>query len=176
MVFFISVRILMKLQGKNLFTLKISLIHERHRERQKHRQREKQAPQGEPNVRLDPRTPGSWPEPKAGAQPLSHPSVPVSEIVFNNSSVACNIQCSSHHVPSLMPITYLPQPPTSPPATLSLFPIKRLMICFPVFILFSFPFSYVHLFCFLSSKYEWNTVFFPDSFHLVLYPLIPSTS
>ena len=59
MVFFISVRILMKLQGKNLFTLKISLIHERHRERQKHRQREKQAPQGEPNVRLDPRTPGS---------------------------------------------------------------------------------------------------------------------
>ena len=30
-----------------------------HRERQRHRQREKQAPCKEPNVGLDPRTPGS---------------------------------------------------------------------------------------------------------------------
>ena len=37
------------------------------------RQREKQAPCEEPNVGLDPRTPGSRPEPKADAQPLSHP-------------------------------------------------------------------------------------------------------
>ena len=30
----------------------------------------------EPNVGLDPRTPGSCPEPKADAQPLSHPGIP----------------------------------------------------------------------------------------------------
>ena len=46
------------------------------RERQRHRQREKQAPGREPEVGLDPGTPGSRPEPKADAQPLSHPGVP----------------------------------------------------------------------------------------------------
>ena len=48
-------------------------IHERdrERERQRHRQREKQVPCREPNVELDPRTPGSSPGPKAGAKPLS---------------------------------------------------------------------------------------------------------
>ena len=30
----------------------------------------------EPDVGLDSRTPGSGPEPKAGAQPQSHPGVP----------------------------------------------------------------------------------------------------
>ena len=38
--------------------------------------REKQAPCREPDMRLHPWTPGSHPEPKADAQPLSHPSVP----------------------------------------------------------------------------------------------------
>ena len=52
-------------------------IHERHRERQRYRQREKQAPYREPNVELSPRTLGSCPEPKANAQPLSHPGVPI---------------------------------------------------------------------------------------------------
>ena len=51
-------------------------------ERQRHRQREKQAPCREPNVELDPRTSGSFPGPKAGAQPLSHPGVPVLMILF----------------------------------------------------------------------------------------------
>ena len=53
-------------------------IHERHtqREGQRPRQREKQAPHREPDVGLDPRTPGSRPELKADAQPLSHP-VPI---------------------------------------------------------------------------------------------------
>ena len=37
-------------------------------DRQRHRQREKQAPFGEPNAGLDPRTPGSHPEPKADTQ------------------------------------------------------------------------------------------------------------
>ena len=45
-------------------------------ERQRHRGREKQAPCREPDVGLDPRTLGSQPEPKADAQPLSHPGVP----------------------------------------------------------------------------------------------------
>ena len=44
-----------------LFFFKILFIHERQRERerQRHRQREKQAPCKEPDVGLDPRSPGS---------------------------------------------------------------------------------------------------------------------
>ena len=49
---------------------------ERERERQSHRQREKQAPRREPDVGLDPRTPGPRPGLKGGTQPLSHPGVP----------------------------------------------------------------------------------------------------
>ena len=51
-------------------------MREREGERQRHRQKEKQAPCREPNVGLDPRTRGSRPEPKADAQPLSHPGTP----------------------------------------------------------------------------------------------------
>ena len=43
----------------------------RYTERQRHRQREKQAPCKEPDAGLDSRTPGSRPEQKADAQPLS---------------------------------------------------------------------------------------------------------
>ena len=43
--------------------------------RQRHRQREKQAPRREPDVGLDPRTPGSHAKPKADIQPLSHPGI-----------------------------------------------------------------------------------------------------
>ena len=49
-----------------------------HRERQRHRQREKQAPCREPDMGLDPRSPGSRPGPKAGAKLLNHPGVPIS--------------------------------------------------------------------------------------------------
>ena len=35
-----------------------------------------QAPCREPDVGLDPGTPGSCPGPKAGAKPLSHPGIP----------------------------------------------------------------------------------------------------
>ena len=45
-------------------------------QRQRHKQREKQVPQGEPDAGLGPRTPGLQPEPKAEAQPLSHPGAP----------------------------------------------------------------------------------------------------
>ena len=50
------------------------------RERQGHRQRKKQDPCREPDVGLDPRSPGSRPEPKADAQPLNHPGVTVKTI------------------------------------------------------------------------------------------------
>ena len=40
-------------------------VRERERERQRHRQREKQAPCGEPDVGLDPGSPGSHPGLKA---------------------------------------------------------------------------------------------------------------
>ena len=57
---------------------------ERKRERQRHRRKEKQAPCQEPDVGLNPETPGLHPGPKAGAkllsQPgsslLSHPGIP----------------------------------------------------------------------------------------------------
>ena len=45
-------------------------------DRQKHRQGEKQVPCRKPDMGLHPRTPGSCPELKADAQPLSHPGVP----------------------------------------------------------------------------------------------------
>ena len=50
------------------------------RVRQRHRQREK-LPCMELHVGLDPRTPGSRPEPKADIQLLSHPGVP-KRIIF----------------------------------------------------------------------------------------------
>ena len=43
---------------------------------ERHRQREEQAPCREPDVGLDPGSPGSQPGPKAGAKPLSHPGIP----------------------------------------------------------------------------------------------------
>ena len=49
---------------------------ERERERQRHRQREKQAPYKEPDMGLNPGSPGSQPEPKTDTQPLSHPGIP----------------------------------------------------------------------------------------------------
>ena len=53
------------------FYLKISLFM-----RDRERLREKQPPHREPNAGLNPRTLGSRPEPKADAQPLSHPGAP----------------------------------------------------------------------------------------------------
>ena len=44
---------------------------------QRHRQREKQTPHEEPDVGLDPGTPGSLLGSKAGAQLLSHPRIPI---------------------------------------------------------------------------------------------------
>ena len=60
-------------------------IHETLRKRQRHRQKEKQAPRRDPNAGLDPRTPGPGTEPKAEAQPPSHPGTPW-EPCFNADS------------------------------------------------------------------------------------------
>ena len=57
------------------YFLKILFIHER-KERERQRHREKQAYCEEPEAGLNPRTPGSRPEPKEDAQPLSHPGAP----------------------------------------------------------------------------------------------------
>ena len=51
------------------------------RERQRHRQKEKQAPRREPDVGLDPRSPGSRHGPKVGIKPLSHPGIPIDKIL-----------------------------------------------------------------------------------------------
>ena len=61
----------------NFFFLKMLFIYsqESQKEMQRHRQRKKQAPCREPNVGLHLRTPGSWPELKADANPLSHPGI-----------------------------------------------------------------------------------------------------
>ena len=74
--------------------LKKKFIHKRQRERQRYRQREKQAPYGESDVGLDPRTQGSYPETKADAQPLSHADVP--------SAFLCTLQARSAQ-PKLFP-------------------------------------------------------------------------
>ena len=46
------------------------------RDTERERQRENQAPCKEPDMKLDPRTPGSHPELKAGTKLLSHPGFP----------------------------------------------------------------------------------------------------
>ena len=62
---------------------------ERHRERQRHRQKEKQAPCREPDVGLDSQTLGSHPEPKADAQPLSHPGFQSNIFKWVNNYTMC---------------------------------------------------------------------------------------
>ena len=62
------------------FFFRFLFIYEKHTEReracQRHRQREKQTPCKEPEMGLDPGTPGSYLGPKASAQPLSYPGFP----------------------------------------------------------------------------------------------------
>ena len=72
------------------------------RERQRHRQREKQAPHGDLIVGLDPRTPGSHPEPKIDAQPLSHPDAPLLRIFKSDFQVLTLVSLTTpkylHHI------------------------------------------------------------------------------
>ena len=50
---------------------------DREREREREAETQEEAPSLEPDVGLDPRTPGSRPRPMAGAKPLSHPGIPM---------------------------------------------------------------------------------------------------
>ena len=59
----------------------------RNTERQRHRQREKQAPCGEYDAGLDPRTPGSQPELKADSQPMSHPGAPTIPFILRKKGL-----------------------------------------------------------------------------------------
>ena len=61
---------------------------ERETERQRHRQREKQAPCKEPDVGLDPGSPQSCLEPKAGAKPrATQGSPPINYLLPNHVEV-----------------------------------------------------------------------------------------
>ena len=71
--------IILKLQ----IFLKILFIHERHRERGRDTGRGRsRLHAGNQMQGLNPRTPGSHPEPKADAQPLSDPGVPLKKSVY----------------------------------------------------------------------------------------------
>ena len=104
-MFSVSCLFNIQLPPKTLF-LKILFTHERHRERQRHRQ-EQQAPCMEPDVGLDPGTPGSRPESKAGAPPLS-PQAPFIKTLFavlvisQRGSRYHTSLCPSQHKPSLL--------------------------------------------------------------------------
>ena len=80
-------------------------LFERERERQRPRRREKQAPCWEPDVGLDPGSPGSRPGPKAGAKLLSHPGIPCIRFLFKSSgcSLSTGILKSYLGVPNVQP-------------------------------------------------------------------------
>ena len=60
------------------FSIKDLFLHERDTKRGRGTGRGRsRLPAGRTNAELDPRTPGSCPEPKADAQPLSHPGAPL---------------------------------------------------------------------------------------------------
>ena len=59
-------------------------MRDREREKQRHRQKEKQAPCREPDVGLDPGSPGSRPGLKADAKPLSHLGCPINIFLKHN--------------------------------------------------------------------------------------------
>ena len=82
----------------------------------------------EPDVGLDPGSPGLRPGPKVGAKLLCRPGIPhpffFFKILFIGVQFAAmyhNTQCSSHQVPSSVPITQSPQPPTHFPFHYPLF-------------------------------------------------------
>ena len=55
--------------------------------RQRHRQRKKQAPCGDPDVGLDPRSPGSGPGAEGSAKPLSHPGCPMTGFLIKRRNL-----------------------------------------------------------------------------------------
>ena len=65
------------------------IVTEREREREREAETQAEGEAGsmhrEPDVGLDPGSPGSGPGPKAGAKPLRHPGIPGPVIVRNTS-------------------------------------------------------------------------------------------
>ena len=98
---------------------------ERKRERQRHRQGEKQAPCREPDVGLDPGSPGSH-RAEGGAKPLGHPGCPLEPFVTRiaqwHQEHPLTPPCSHH---------YCPSPELFQPSTLEilgfLFPMVKLI-------------------------------------------------
>ena len=80
-------------------------------------------------------------------------------------------------VDSLVPLTHLAHPPSHNPSSNSLFSIFQSLLCFvphPDFILFLFPFPFVHLFSVLKSSYECSHIFV--FLWLISLSIIPSSS
>ena len=73
------------------------------RKKQKHRLREKKAPLGKPDVGLDPRTLEVHPEPKADAQPLSHPGPPYAQPLSHPGASFLDILNSQYSTESIPP-------------------------------------------------------------------------
>ena len=76
---------------------------ERVRERQRHRQREKRAPCREPDVGLDPGTPGSFPGLKAALNPWATRAACYS--VFSSNATQAGLFCSYYRKGSLCPLS-----------------------------------------------------------------------
>ena len=77
------------------FSFKILFIHERHRERQETEAEGEAGLCREPDVELDPRTPGSCYEMKV--QPLSHPGVPIHFLFKLSSNQRQKIENKTKH-------------------------------------------------------------------------------
>ena len=68
-------------------------MRDREREARHEAEREKQAPCREPDVELDPGTPGSCPGLKAGAKPLRHPGIPDSFSLTTTTTTRIFMPC-----------------------------------------------------------------------------------
>ena len=71
------------------------IVTEREREAETQAEGEAGSMHREPDVRFDPGSPGSRPWPKAGAKPLRHPGIPVSEFNTAIANVLVQLECSS---------------------------------------------------------------------------------
>ena len=97
---------------KTFFLIFYLFIHERQREREREKEREaetqqqKQAPCRELDVGLDPSIPGSCPEPKADAQPLSHPGVSVFGLFTANVDIV-GFRSPSYYLFTICPFCVL---------------------------------------------------------------------
>ena len=90
-----------------------------HREAERHRKREKQAPCGELNGELDPRTPGSQPEPP-GQRKAPDLKIPQVHVTSKVQDIDWILSCTASLLPTL-PLRASLQACSSSPASLSLF-------------------------------------------------------